>query len=99
MNRFSLTGHRGTDGHEPRQVRKEAAISDAGLCRGPFPVMQMLVFQNKFDRGCTTFFILQDPDILKNPPKLFPLHGFCLFSLAKSHNYRLDNTLWRLMFL
>lgn len=24
-----LTGRRATDGHEPRQVRKEAAISDA----------------------------------------------------------------------
>ena len=25
-----LTGHHATDGHEPRQIRKEAAISDAG---------------------------------------------------------------------
>ncbi len=25
-----LAGHHATDGHEPRQVRKEAAISDAG---------------------------------------------------------------------
>ena len=27
--RAILIGHRATDGHEPRQVRKEAAISDA----------------------------------------------------------------------
>ena len=26
---FILAGHHATDGHEPRQVRKEAAISDA----------------------------------------------------------------------
>ncbi len=26
---FILAGHHATDGHEPRQIRKEAAISDA----------------------------------------------------------------------
>ena len=55
-----LIGHCATDGHEPRQVRKEAAISDA-VCvadrsRSYF---RLVLFRNRFDRGCTTVFIFK----------------------------------------
>ncbi len=43
-----------TDGHEPRQVRKEAAINDA-VCvvEGPGPFCASFL-QTRFDWGCTT---------------------------------------------
>ena len=54
-----LTGRRATDGHEPRQIRKEAAIRDAVCVVDRFrSYMWSADFGKRFNRGCTT-----------NPPK------------------------------
>ena len=51
-----LTGRHATDGHEPRQVRKEAAISDA-VCVVVIPGYHMFrLFREKLDSGCTAVF-------------------------------------------
>ena len=50
-----LTGRRATDGHELRQVRKEAAISDAVCVVDRFrSCMWPVDFGTRFNGGCTT---------------------------------------------
>ena len=50
-----MTGRRATDGHEPRQIRKEAAISDAVCVVDRFRSRMWLVdFGKRFNGGCTT---------------------------------------------
>jgi len=50
-----LTGYHVTDGHEPRQIRKEAAISDA-VCVVDWSRLYLwfVFFIRKFEGGCTT---------------------------------------------
>jgi hypothetical protein len=52
------TGRYATDGHEPRQVRKEAAISDAG-CVVVFPVTDGLASLEKIRRQVHNLFSFQ----------------------------------------
>ena len=50
-----LIGRHATDGREPRQIRKEAAISDA-VCVADWSrsISWLMFFWKRFDRGCAT---------------------------------------------
>lgn len=71
-------GRRATDGREPRQIRKEAAISDSGCVADRSRSKSGRQLQSRFKRECTAIFLKYHFFFFQNTISIFLFHTLTL---------------------